>query len=101
MCPVLPQLPPNPLPESQIVWIEPPSASTLRSRPPWKKAIERLSGDQNGLFGIRVPSRRRASRDSRERTHNQVLPWGSSPTNANRRPSGESTGAPSLEPDWG
>src|SRR5258708_27114472 len=67
----------------------PPAASMRRSFPSEMKAIERLSGDQNGAVAFVVPARGCGTVLSSERTQSIVVPAASGATNANRRPSGE------------
>src|SRR5258708_32998982 len=72
----------------------PPATSTffnwLRERPPKvKNPIQRLSADQNGNQDSSVPGSAMATAESSERTHNTVLPLGSSASYAIQRPSGD------------
>src|SRR5262249_51996638 len=71
----------------------PPEYSTRLSLPSAKKAISRLSADQNGLIAPSVPGNSRGSGEPSERTQSRR---GETPvfvaTNATCRPSGDTTG---------
>src|SRR3954465_9513250 len=73
----------------EIVTTGPPAASIRRSFPEAMKAIERLSGDQNGADARAVPASGCAVSLSRRRTHSIVLPEVSGATKASCRPSGD------------
>src|SRR5215469_11493887 len=62
--------------------------STRCKPPPAPKAMDLLSGDQNGRLAPSAPRIRRALAASSGRTHNPVLPL-ATPMNAASRPSGE------------
>src|SRR5215510_14118329 len=60
---------PAPRPKWAITTGEPPASGTLRSLPPERKPISKLSGDQNGPPAPSVPGNKRGSSESRLRTH--------------------------------
>jgi hypothetical protein len=75
----------------------PPRKSIFRSFPPWKNAIERLSGDQKGVAVRDVGASGSADVESSERTQSRSLPSGAAATKASRSPSGEIEWKPN---DW-
>src|SRR5436190_4165837 len=79
---------------SQIVRGDPPSASVRRSLPPAKKAIDRLSGDQNGETAPSVPAIGSGSGVESERTQRLRTPFEAA-TKTIRRPSGD-TASPDM-----
>src|SRR5262245_53928111 len=83
------QAPPAPLPASHRGCGGPPETSLVRSLPPAKNAMERLSGDQNGFVALSVPGKGCIVSESNERSQRRVLPEESLTTIARRRPSGE------------
>src|SRR5262249_8225533 len=89
MRPSLDHDPPQYTPEtSQIFDIVSRDRSTLCKTPPAPKAIDLLSGDQNGRLAPSLPRIRRAFGASSGRTHKPVLPF-TTPTKAAVWPSGE------------
>ena len=75
---------------SQMTVTGPPAASIRLSFASAKKAMKRLSGDQNGAFASSVPARAWPARLSSGRTHSIVRPLVSAAMYASRRPSGDS-----------
>src|SRR3954463_4226355 len=73
----------------EIVTTGPPAASIRRSFPEATKAIDWLSGDQNGADARAVPASGCALSGSRRRPHRLVLPDLSGATKASCRPSGD------------
>ena len=84
-----PHVPPRPSLASHRGSTVPPAAGTFLSLSVVKKAIWRLSGDQNGRWPVSVPGMGRASSEARSRTHSLNAPLGSSVVNTRLRPSGE------------
>src|SRR6266850_3011319 len=96
--PSLFQLPPRAMEVSQRLRGGPPCASTFLSLASAKKAMVRLSGDQNGKEAPSVPSRGRADRESSDRTHRSSFPSGLRATKVRRHPSGDTATGPEEMP---
>ena len=73
-------VPGGPVLASQIVVTAPPDASIFLSLPPARKAMARLSGDQNGAVAFNVPASGCADSVSRLWIHSARRPFASGAT---------------------
>jgi len=93
MTPLRPHVPPRGVGASQTTCTGPPEASTVRSLPPAKKPIDRLSGDQNGNSPCSVEGRIAVAPVESDWIHS----FPEAP-NTIRSPSGEIAGV--MSPRW-